>query len=582
MVSPMIAVLFFGSKEENKETSRVFEEHHALLREAVALNQNRILLRLRSRHAKSQSNFAKRKMQRPKLIPQLCEAMEKLTPSRTSRVPSSVFVLLKADVGRLGGLFEGLENLSTPKARSRPGLDIIVDLVTKCQHVHNQRSLEQTLTGASGLEAKPRATIVRSITKLSRYSSVSELLLQASRGNAIFNQVRISTINVRAPKLAATEPDPKTKAFAHALVEKSRSGKLASKYPNPSVSEIENHIRREATMPVPVHAEIQLLFHYEWNPCSLPPRIICSSKQACFLCNLFLRIHGQFAVPSTHGRMYEKWALPAGIQNIEDADGNVLTKCRDFVSTIEGALQRELQSFRKPYPAPHESMILNSAVGSQSNSSRISAHDSLANGKSGFCERSSSIPSNETLSPKRLHMVHTEEAQITTATAGDSQSDPHSSQSKTSSSLTASAVDLPTAVPQAIDHHGENQNGNLSHVLLTEGRPIWCEISAANPAFEIRTPRIHLTITLDDTTQAEPGPEWDHYWVLLEHLPDHSIQDGEIVPDVDLLSIPIGHNMTLDYDSSERLRRLRVYSKSDVISITYSLQKPVDGVEHRS
>lgn len=577
----MIAIFFPGSKLENKETSRASEEQHALLYEAVALNQNRILLRLRSRHAKSQSNFKKRKMQRPLLIPRLCEAMDRPNLKQPAGVSSSMLLALKADVQRLGRLFKSLENLSTSDAKSLPGLEILVDLVTTCQHVHNHRALEETLTGVSRLEADSRETIARTITKLGRYSTVSQSLLEVARNHVIFERLRISIVKFRAPKLVPTELDGKTKDFVHALVNKPGFRKLASRYPDPSLSEIEDHIRREATIAIPVHAEIQLLFHYEWNPCSLPPRIICSSKQACFLCNLFLRIHGRFAVPNTHGRMYEKWALPAEIQTNRNANGGILTTCREFVSTIENALQMELQSFRKPYPPPHESMILNSAACSQSTSSKISAPDSLASGKSGLCKPSLSALSNEALSSRHSPVVHAGKDATGAATASKSEVVAYPFQSETSSALTVCEPPTPAEVPQSIVPREGERNANTSPVLLTKSRPIWRKISTTTPSFEVQTPRIHLTITQDETIQDELRPELDHYWVILEYLSDHSVQDAQNVPTVDLLSIPSGHNKILDYDNSERLRRLRVYSKSDVVSVTYTLEKPVDGVEYR-
>ena len=75
---------------------------------------------------------------------------------------------------------------------------------------------------------------------------------------------------------------------------------------------------------VKVHAEIQLLFFYELNPGRLRPRLTCSSKSACYLCNLFFKLHGRFYVPRTHGRLYCQWTLP---------DWNILLpemRCRDF------------------------------------------------------------------------------------------------------------------------------------------------------------------------------------------------------------------------------------------------------------
>src|SRR5271167_475092 len=60
-----------------------------------------------------------------------------------------------------------------------------------------------------------------------------------------------------------------------------------------------------------IHAEIQIIYHYELNPVPISPRVICSSKSACFLCNLFAQVHRKFYIARTHGRLYENWKLPA-------------------------------------------------------------------------------------------------------------------------------------------------------------------------------------------------------------------------------------------------------------------------------
>ncbi|KAB5551298.1 hypothetical protein GE09DRAFT_1125681 [Coniochaeta sp. 2T2.1] len=59
-----------------------------------------------------------------------------------------------------------------------------------------------------------------------------------------------------------------------------------------------------------IHAEIQILTYYHLNPAKLPPRAIGSSKNACYLCNMLVRLHGQYTLPGTHGRLYTKWMLP--------------------------------------------------------------------------------------------------------------------------------------------------------------------------------------------------------------------------------------------------------------------------------
>jgi hypothetical protein len=60
-----------------------------------------------------------------------------------------------------------------------------------------------------------------------------------------------------------------------------------------------------------VHAEIQLLCYYEQHPNTrILPRVFKSSKDACFLCNEFIKAHGKFYIPKTHGRVYDLWMIP--------------------------------------------------------------------------------------------------------------------------------------------------------------------------------------------------------------------------------------------------------------------------------
>lgn len=61
-----------------------------------------------------------------------------------------------------------------------------------------------------------------------------------------------------------------------------------------------------------IHAEVQILAHYEGcEPNVVPPRVIASNKDACYLCNTLISLHGQYSVPKTHGRLYSRWRLPA-------------------------------------------------------------------------------------------------------------------------------------------------------------------------------------------------------------------------------------------------------------------------------
>ncbi|PMD52359.1 uncharacterized protein K444DRAFT_543617, partial [Hyaloscypha bicolor E] len=54
-----------------------------------------------------------------------------------------------------------------------------------------------------------------------------------------------------------------------------------------------------------IHAEIQIIYHYEMRRVKIRARVICSSKSACFLFGLFIMLHGKFYLARTHGRLYE-------------------------------------------------------------------------------------------------------------------------------------------------------------------------------------------------------------------------------------------------------------------------------------
>ncbi|CAG8944566.1 unnamed protein product [Penicillium salamii] len=64
-----------------------------------------------------------------------------------------------------------------------------------------------------------------------------------------------------------------------------------------------------------IHSEIQLIAfcEIESSP-ELFPRVIASSKDACFLCNAFIKMHGKMHTSRTHGRLYPGWRLPNLLQ----------------------------------------------------------------------------------------------------------------------------------------------------------------------------------------------------------------------------------------------------------------------------
>lgn len=566
------------------EQGRVKQEQHAILCEAITLNQNRILVRLRSRHATFRCNFKKDKSQRPKVISQLYTAVNDQASAENSGVAAPVFAALKADIETLHELFTRLESLTTPKAKCSPGLEILIPILIACQRVHTQGILHQVLTRSSRLDPGSRRNIAITITKLSRYVSISRFLLQAARKYSVFDRIQISVINSRVRRLPALKLDSMTAGVIDNLLEESKRGVLSSKLHAESPSAIKDHICQAATLAVPVHAEIQLLFHYERSPSNSPPRIICSSKQACFLCNLFFKMHGRFMVPSTHGRLYEKWALPAAVENTRDnVNEDILTTIRSFVSAVDDALIREMRSTRGPYPNPYESMILLSAACSQSNESAAAIRgpmDRALLGK-GSLRSGVSIPilNADNRTQTNLPILHTIETQAQTECMDPA----FHSHSKSSGPSSVTSIRAPSSLKalskQFVTSRGTVKNHTPSCFPLEKGRPVWRELTSASQSFEVSTPRIHLTISYDETLSNRQNliACLDCYWVILEFLSDHFVPRGRTVPVVSLLEMSGEPERMLDYGNADWPRELCVRSDYDVIAITYSLQKPTEG-----
>ncbi|KAJ5913613.1 hypothetical protein N7504_002496 [Penicillium tannophilum] len=59
-----------------------------------------------------------------------------------------------------------------------------------------------------------------------------------------------------------------------------------------------------------IHAEIQIVAFCDMQSRGLFPRVVSSSKDACFLCNTFIQLHKRMHIPRAHGRLWPGWKLP--------------------------------------------------------------------------------------------------------------------------------------------------------------------------------------------------------------------------------------------------------------------------------
>lgn len=103
-----------------------------------------------------------------------------------------------------------------------------------------------------------------------------------------------------------------------------------------------------------VHAEIQLIAYCEIKSLEFLPRVIGSSKDACFLCNVFIQKHGKMHTSRTHGRLYAGWRLPKILQfkAVEEQFNQVL------MNQARQTIAMRVKGRASVYPQPNESTLL--------------------------------------------------------------------------------------------------------------------------------------------------------------------------------------------------------------------------------
>ncbi|SPJ89728.1 uncharacterized protein FTOL_13089 [Fusarium torulosum] len=104
-----------------------------------------------------------------------------------------------------------------------------------------------------------------------------------------------------------------------------------------------------------IHAEIQLFYHIKMLRLIQSPRVVCSSKDACYLCGFFLTTSTKLHSPKCHGRLYPGWRLP-----VLSAQDETLRRFNHHLEEAACNSVKNLLRMQKKFslPDPRESTIL--------------------------------------------------------------------------------------------------------------------------------------------------------------------------------------------------------------------------------
>jgi len=373
----------------------------AFLEAAITLNRNRIFCRLRSCHAKFHCNFKKEKQRRPKIASQLSDAVTQI--SMANKSTDTKMETFSAHVRTFQCLTDQLDSLSYSDAQAHAGSKIVLSIVKTAYQMSRQDMLGHALSRLSKLDPSTIRSITAVITKLGRYVSSSVNLLRSAQEYSVFISIKVQIIKLSPPPpLSYKDSDSIIDCLSDRFAKNGGREKVISCLQAPNGAskvqgsvQIENDLRQLATLDCAVHAEIQILFHYAVNQPLTCPRVICSTKRACYLCNLFLKLDGRFFTPSSHGRLYEKWVIPELTTRLSrDRMERMSSVIMQFIRAIEDKISHIIATGKKAYPSPLESIFFRSTIWFAPAQSRHTSTISLIPAKKRTAESPPIMPQN--------------------------------------------------------------------------------------------------------------------------------------------------------------------------------------------
>ncbi|KAM0198713.1 hypothetical protein ACHAPQ_000825 [Fusarium lateritium] len=271
----------------------------------IAMCRSRILSRAR---------FTKRgqKQSIDTILKAVKKEMAKFTPDDDKR---EFIRLSQVLISRM----EAFQKKLTPDASTTTALDKQLELIVESFfNISKIPTLGATLLDEVGPRMEPYLCrgLLNTINKMAHYQSCAYTLVRLSKRYTSFGN--ISTVTVKLDESAFARPPQKATRFElkkHIL-------KLKKDYKTKwDLSDLDQKLAKNTenfwpdferiTSESRIHAEIQLMWYLERRQSPIPPRVIASNKDACFLCNAFISLHGKYMTPKTHGRIYPGWKLPS-------------------------------------------------------------------------------------------------------------------------------------------------------------------------------------------------------------------------------------------------------------------------------
>jgi hypothetical protein len=245
--------------------------------------------------------------------------------------------------------------------QTMPRLKDLVKAIHSLKHTGDVEAMLAKLPNQN-LDPSMRRSIINILNKVARYCDISRLLLRMSKKQELIQRMNLIIAELPQSVWARSE-DAQNRSLAfvfsqvsiaeqkQGLVQVLRTLKITHAEANDRFMAQTRRTLDEAK----IHAEVQLVYYCELNPSRQPPRIIASNKDACYLCNAFISMHGKMHTSRTHGRLYPGWRLPVipNLGQLERSFNAVLAA--QIRASLDTSLSRGCKTM---YPEPNESTLL--------------------------------------------------------------------------------------------------------------------------------------------------------------------------------------------------------------------------------
>ncbi|KAH8698773.1 hypothetical protein BGW36DRAFT_426464 [Talaromyces proteolyticus] len=255
------------------------------------------------------------------------------------------------------------------KHQTTSRLEDLVEGVYALYKTHATRSMLNAMTHKD-MDPSLKASLINMIDKVARYRQASKSLYRMAKEYPIVRRMKFVPVNLPQeafesppidqyqPNLASTISRIDPKYSKKENIDQLRR-LLNTKETNVKETNVDDEFSKKTLKILEyakVHAEIQLIAYCELLIPNFPPRVICSSKDACYLCNICIAVYQKnMHIPRCHGRLWPNWRIPPLPQLVTTQQNFTTTFERNIKESL-GALQ--LRQKRTNYPQPNESTLL--------------------------------------------------------------------------------------------------------------------------------------------------------------------------------------------------------------------------------